>query len=161
MTVTQVAAVHRWIAVLLLAVAVVTAVVRILTGVSELVAAGVSVSTVLGGVFLLGLGVLTLFWVRCTVWLLRGTTAQVEVPGRGEVRVVEHRRVEQASEVAPEQITVHTFWRWSWVRAQGRAVHVDGREVPARTRVTFGVMGSRQHAEDAAAWVRSALQAAR
>jgi len=161
MTVTQVAPVHRWIAVLLLVVAVVSAAVRIVTGVPELVAAGVSMSTVLGGVFLVGLTILTLAWTKGMVWLLRGTEAQVEVPDRGEVRLVEGRHVEQVSGVVSEQVTAHTFWRWSWVRAQGRTVRVDGREMPNRTRVTFGVMGPRQHAEDVAAWIRSALQTER
>lgn len=157
MNVTMVTSAHRWIAVVLLAVAVVAALVRVGTGVPALLAAQMSLNTVLGWVFLAGLLVLTAIWIGWAVRLLRGTIARVDVTGPGQVHIQQPWGVTEVHGLPPQGVTVHSFLEWRWVRMTGTRVVVKGTELPSVLRRVLVVAGPVRNAEQVAAWLRSSL----
>lgn len=157
MSVTTVTPVQRGVAIAILVAAVVASVVRLVTGVPKLLSEGLSASTVLGGVFLLGLAFLILLWVKWIVRLLRGTTARLSIAHGDEVRVEQPGRTFEARGVEPGDVTVESFLSWYWMQIRSSHVSVNGRDIPMNTRVTVLVAGPRSQVEHVVNWVRAGL----
>lgn len=157
MNVTMVTRAQRWIALVLLVVAIALVPVRFITDVPELLETGVSWRSVLSGVSLAGHLVLAVLWASWTVRLLRGTTARVEVIDSGEVHVQKPWGTTEVHGLTPQGVTVHSFLEWRWVRMTGTGVVVNGTELPNVLRRVLVVAGPARNAEQVAAWLRSSL----
>lgn len=157
MNVTMVTSAQRWIAIVLLAAAAVTALLRVVTGVPALLEAGMSLDTVLGWVFLGGLLVLTALWIGWAVRLLRGTVARVAVVGPGLVRTEQPWASTDVHGVTPHGVTVHSFLRWQWVRLTGSRVVVKEAVLPNVRHRNLAVAGPARNAEQVADWLRRSL----
>ncbi|WP_147918841.1 hypothetical protein [Ruania zhangjianzhongii] len=155
MRVTMVTPAHRWLAIVGLLVVIATVVVRFISGVPWLVDSGFSWGTALGWLSLAGYAFLAALWVSWIVRLLRGTTAQVEVPEPGVVRIQHPSRTVQV--LAAQDVSVGSFWKWYWVKVRGRSLLINGKEVPRVARTSLVVAGPPANAEEVAHWLRTSL----
>lgn len=157
MTVSTMRSVQRALVIGFLLVVLVAGVVVIVMNMPKLFTAGPSLMTMLAGLHLLGLAVLSLLWMLLR--LFGGTTVHLLLlPGRG-VRVEEPGRTVELRGVKPDAVTIGRFASWYWLQIRASQVVLNGVVKPRGDRVTVPVAGPRSHVEQVAGWVRAGLGA--
>ena len=90
------------------------------------------------------------------VRLLRGSTAQVEVPEPGVVRIQKPSRTVQVG--GTPEVSLGSFWKWHWVvTVHGISLLIHGTEIPRSARTSLVVAGPPVNAEQVADWLRTSL----